>query len=326
MKRFGSILVTGFSLTIFIASVLFIWRQDDVIDWWLLRDYDPPAEIVELAENTTMTDLGERYFYVYQPQLLDRETFRQQCIVAEKSIVLGCYVSRQGIYIYDVTDEQLAGIREVTAAHEMLHVAYERLNTAERERIDELNLAIYDQLDNERIKRTIQAYRDRDPNIVANELHSVLPTEVRELDNPELEEYYAQYFDDRLAVVEYSEQYASVFDEARQRVEQLDEQLKQQRDEIDTLQTTLDNQASSLEAERSRLNQLFEDEQFEEYNEGVSTFNANVQSYNETVNRLRSLIDRYNRLVAERNDAVVAFESLTTSIDTRPPDTIDPLQ
>jgi uncharacterized protein YukE len=306
--------------------VLFIWRQDDVIDWWLLRDYDPPAEIVELAENTTMTDLGERYFYVYQPQLLDRETFRQQCIVAEKSIVLGCYVSRQGIYIYDVTDEQLAGIREVTAAHEMLHVAYERLNTAERERIDELNLAIYDQLDNERIKRTIQAYRDRDPNIVANELHSVLPTEVRELDNPELEEYYAQYFDDRLAVVEYSEQYASVFDEARQRVEQLDEQLKQQRDEIDTLQTTLDNQASSLEAERSRLNQLFEDEQFEEYNEGVSTFNANVQSYNETVNRLRSLIDRYNRLVAERNDAVVAFESLTTSIDTRPPDTIDPLQ
>lgn len=325
MKKFGSVLITLVSLVVFAASIFFILRQDDVIDWWLLREYEPPAEIAMLAENTTMTELGERYFFVYQPTLLDRDTFRQSCTVAEKSIVLGCYVSRQGIYIYDVSDEQLSGIREVTAAHEMLHVAYERLSASERERIDELNLAVYDQLDDERIRRTIQAYRDRDPKIVANELHSILPTEVRNLDNPELEEYYAQYFEDRLAVVSFSEQYASVFIEARERVEQLDGQLKQQRSEIELLQSTLDSQAASLEAERSRLNQLFEAEDFAAYNAGVDSFNANVQSYNQAINRLQLLITEYNALVNERNAAVVSYESLTTSIDTRPPAAIDPL-
>lgn len=325
MKTFSSVLITLISTIVLLASIFFIVRQDDVIDWWLLREYDPPAEIAALSENTTMTDLGERYFYVYQPMLLDRETFRQACTIAEKSIVLGCYVSRQGIFIYDVTDEQLAGIREVTAAHEMLHVAYERLSTDERERIDALNLQVYDELDNERIRRTIQAYRDRDPQIVANELHSILPTEVRNLNNPELEEYYAQYFDNRLAVVEFSEQYASVFEAARERVEQLDSQLKQQREEIEVLQNTLDNQAASLEAERARLNQLFEAEDFAAYNDGVESFNAGVRLYNDTVNRLQSLISEYNDLVAERNNAAVSYESLTTSIDTRPPAPIDPL-
>ena len=318
MKQFWSVVVTLVSVSVFAASLFFILRQDDVVDWWLLRDYDPPAEIVELAEDTTMTELGQRYFYVYRPQLLDRDTFRANCTVAEKSIVLGCYVSRQGIFIYDVTDEQLSGIRQVTAAHEMLHVAYERLSTAERERIDQLNLEAFDDLDDDRIRRTMEAYRQRDPSIVANELHSILPTEVRELSD-ELEEYYAQYFDDRLEVVAFTEQYSGVFEEARQRVQELDLELRGKLADIELLQDSLDAQAVQLESDRNRLNQLLEQEQFEAYNAGVDDFNADVRGYNNTVNQLRSLTDSYNELVAERNSAAVAYESLTTSIDTRPP-------
>ncbi len=324
MKRIGTVLVTVVSLAVFAASVFFVLRQDDVIDWWLLRDYEPSADIQKLADDTTMTDLGRRYFYVYDPQLLDSDTFRSRCTVAEKSIVLGCYASRQGIYIYDVTDEQLHGIRQVTAAHEMLHVAYERLSSAERERIDALNLEVFDSLGDERIKRTMEAYRQRDPTIVANELHSILPTEVREL-SEELEAYYAKYFEDRLQVVEYSEQYAAVFDAARQRVQELDDQLKSQLTDIESLQVQLDRQAASLEAERARLNVLLENDETEEYNNSVGDFNESVRNYNQTVNRLRSLIDNYNALVSERNNAVIAYESLTSSIDTRPPATIDPL-
>ncbi len=324
MKQFWSVVVTLVSVSVFAASLFFILRQDDVVDWWLLRDYDPPAEIAELADDTTMTELGQRYFFVYRPQLLDRDTFRANCTVAEKSIVLGCYVSRQGIFIYDVTDEQLSGIRQVTAAHEMLHVAYERLSTTERERIDQLNLEAFDNLDDVRIRRTMEAYRQRDPTIVANELHSILPTEVRELSD-ELEEYYAQYFDDRLEVVAFTEQYSGVFEEARQRVQELDLELRGKLADIELLQDSLDTQAVQLESDRNRLNQLLEQEQFEAYNAGVDDFNADVRGYNNTVNQLRSLTDSYNELVAERNSAAVAYESLTTSIDTRPPEQISPL-
>ena len=37
-----------------------------------------------------------------------------------KTAVLGCYANRE-ISIFNVTDQRLDGIREVTAAHEMLH-------------------------------------------------------------------------------------------------------------------------------------------------------------------------------------------------------------
>lgn len=323
MRRFGSLALTLCAGAIVGVSIFIVLRQDDVVDWWILRGYDPPAAIEQLAIDTTMTDLGQRYFYVYQPELLGRDMFRQRCTVAEKSIVLGCYVTRQGIYIFDVTDEQLTGIRQVTAAHEMLHVAYERLSADEQRRIDRLNLEVFDQLEDERVKRTIDAYRQRDPAIVANELHSILPTEVREL-TPELEAYYAQYFEDRLQVVAFAEQYADVFESARDRVDSLDQQLRDKRQEIDSLEANLDTQAAVLEQDRSRLNQLLADDDITAYNNGVDAFNRNVNIYNTLVNQLQELIDRYNALVAERNQAIVAYESLTESIDSGPPP-IDPL-
>ena len=35
-------------------------------------------------------------------------------------------------YIYNVNDERLNGLKEVTAAHEMLHAAYERLPESDK--------------------------------------------------------------------------------------------------------------------------------------------------------------------------------------------------
>ncbi len=313
-KTFLSVSLAGIvAISLYVAA----FRLDDVTDWWVLRDYQPPQAVAQLAEDTTLTDLGERYFYVYDPQLLSRDTFRQRCTVAEESIVLGCYISRDGLYIFDVEDPQLAGVRQVTAAHEMLHVAYERLSTSERERIDRLNWDFFNELDNERVRQTVAAYEARDPGVVANELHSILPTEVRQL-TPELEEYYGQYFDDRIAVVGYSEQYAQVFEEARQKVDRLDSQLQQQLSDIESLQAQLTRQARELEQQRDQLNQLLAQDNIAAYNSGISSFNQNVSRYNQEVERLGRRIDSYNSSVAERNAAALAHESLVDSIDSNP--------
>jgi len=314
---FKNLLKFTITVVIILAGGLAALRHEDIIDWWLLRGYEPSPAIVTLAQDTTMTDVGRRYFYVYDPQLLGRDTFWQQCTVAEASIVLGCYVSRQGMYIYDVEDEQLSGIRQVTAAHEMLHVVYERLSTSERERIDALTKDVYESLNNQRVLDTVQAYADRDPSVVPNELHSILATEIRTLPE-ELETYYEQYFDDRLQVVAYSERYASVFEDARERVNQLDQQLRDRRQEITELQDDLQIRAGSLESQRAELNQLLESRDTERYNELVPVFNGAVRDYNADVARLGFLIDTYNQIVSERNNAASVQEQLVESIDSRP--------
>ena len=94
----------------------------DQVTIWLSPS---PAEISELADATGMSETGRRIFFASTPELDDADDFNTHCPVDEQ-IVLGCYTARE-IYLYRVTDERLQGTNEVTAAHEMLHAAYERL-------------------------------------------------------------------------------------------------------------------------------------------------------------------------------------------------------
>src|SRR4051794_37278270 len=95
-----------------------------------------PPEIVALADATGMSETGRRIFFATSPELDDSASFNAHCPVDEQ-IVLGCYALGE-IYLYRVTDERLAGTNEVTAAHEMLHAAYERLPGPDRAHVDAL--------------------------------------------------------------------------------------------------------------------------------------------------------------------------------------------
>ncbi len=295
---------------------LFLNRQA-IFDWYRLRNYSPPAEIAQLAETTTMTDEAKRLFYVFYPELQDKEAFNASCRNIELSIVLGCYVQGQGIYIFRVVDPRLDGIEEVTAAHEMLHVAYERLSRSERERVDTLTREAFDLVTNERIIRTLDSYRERDAGVVPNELHSIIASEVRDIPE-ELEAYYAKYFTDRTAVVSLSEQYEKAFTERKDRVEAFDRQLEALRGQIDSAQSSLDRLQGSLNSERSRLDALLAEGRNQEYNAAVPGFNNLVRSYNNTVAGTQRLIDEFNRIVVARNELVVEERQLIEAIDSRP--------
>lgn len=93
-------------------------------DWWHARSYDPPEEIVVLADGAGMSDEGRKLFYRFEPSLLDQTALDEKCS-AEK---FGC-TSGRFIYILRPTNEAEYSRAVVTAAHEMLHVAYSRLNT-----------------------------------------------------------------------------------------------------------------------------------------------------------------------------------------------------
>lgn len=305
------------SLILVISGWLIFANRYDIYDWYRLSSYDPPSEIVALADQTTMTEYGRRLFYVNRPELNDKSTFQQKCAIDEATIVLGCYISGEGIYLYTVNDDRLEGVHQVTAAHEMLHAAYGRLSGSEKERIDALTNSVFESLTNERIKKTIANYRDRDSSVVSNELHSILATEVSDLPS-ELDEYYSKYFKDRSVVVNYSSQYEGAFEERRNIVEEYDAQLNSLKLSIDNKQSELNSKAAQIQADRAELDALLAANNVSAYNSKVPSFNAKVRSYNSLVSEVRSLIDQYNNVIKLRNAVAIEENELLEAIDSRP--------
>ncbi len=290
-------------------------RSQDIADWWKLRSYETPSEVALLSVNAGFNEYGQRLFYVHDPQLLDKQEFADKCTVGEATIVLGCYIHDYRIYLFDVTDERLEGVEEVTAAHEMLHAAYDRLSEQEQEEISAALLAFYDTVTDPRIIKTVQTYEERDPDVVHNELHSIIGTEILDLPE-ELELHYQQYFSDRSKVVELAQEYAEVFTMREKQIEQFDTRLKNIQTQIDVIETDLQVQAATLSVQRGELNAL-RDTDIQQYNERIDPYNVLVRAYNDDVAALKASVTSYNTTVAERNALALEERELVEAIDTR---------
>lgn len=304
------------TLLITVGGVLAIWQRQNIIDWWRLRSYQPPDRIVALAEATTMTDYGRKLFYVNHPELNDKTTFSGHCKITEETIVLGCYIQNKGIFLYDVQDQRLKGVHEVTAAHEMLHAAYERLSSKEKQRLDKLSGDFFATVTDARVKETVDSYRARDPSVVPNELHSIIATEVRDIPS-ELEIYYQKYFTNRRSIVEFSERYEQAFTDLKNRVADYDAKLASLKTRIDANETTLRQLRDEIETDRARLDAMLASNDVAGYNAAVPGFNQKVRRYNSLLNETRNLISEYNRLVEERNQLAAQQQELIEAIDTR---------
>jgi uncharacterized coiled-coil protein SlyX len=308
-----NILGIGATLLI-VASGYFLWtNQQDVVDWWYLRNYQPSAEIAQLAEASGMGDQGEKYFFVSDPKLNDKQTFRQSCPFGEKTIVLGCYDGRN-IYILDIEDPKLEGVETVTAAHEMLHAAYERLSEDEKERIDQLLNEQFAQVTNQRILDLVAEYDTNDQALINNELHSILPTELEELSS-ELEEYYQQLFDDRQLVVAAAKKYEAVFIAVEDEIDGLESQLANYKSDIEFLEAQLAELQVEIDTERQTLNNLEDSRSFEEYNSRIPGFNVLVKEYNELVAQIRTSVEAHNSIVNQINELAVRQNELVNTIN-----------
>jgi hypothetical protein len=305
-------------LLIIVNSLVWIQR-DAIADWWRLRDYQPPSEIAVLVDDTTMTDLGEHFFYVNHPSLESKDDFNEHCADhGEETSVLGCYHgNRRGIYLYAVDDPRLDGVRQVTAAHEMLHQAYDRLSSGDRERISQLLEQQYQsELLPEEIKAKIESYKGQKDIDLVNEMHSIFGSEVRDLPQG-LEEYYKRYFDDRLAVVSFSEAYRAEFTRRKQLVAQYDAELATLKAQIDSNKAGLENKSAYLKAKENEISQDVSTRDQAAYEADVSAYNAMVDAYNTQLAATRRLIEEHNRIVGERNAIAVQEQELQKALDSR---------
>jgi hypothetical protein len=306
-------------LALLAFPVLIYFNAQALTDWVQLRGYTPPPAVSVLADQDTMTSYSRHVFYVNHPNLeTSAAQFRTDCNESEQTIVLGCYRSNQrGIFIYGVNDPRLAGVQQVTAAHEMLHAAYDRLGSKEKKSIDNQLMDYYDnQLTDQRIKDTINDYKQTEPNDLVDEMHSIFGTEITSLPAP-LESYYAKYFTDRQAVTKYAAAYQEEFTSRENQIKTDDAQLAALKSQINDQEDSLQSQTAKIDADRSRLDSERRSGNIGAYNAGVAPFNAEVNAYNAGVQRLRADIDAYNQLVNARNAIAQELTSLDQAIDTR---------
>jgi uncharacterized membrane protein len=296
-----------------LAGAFFL--RHDIFAWWRLRDYTPPAEVVQLAEETTMNADTKRLFYVYHPKIEPSDSFNAHCRDSEYTIVLGCYISYQGIYIFDIDDARLDGVLQVTAAHEVLHAAYEQLSVSERARVDGMLARTFADLSDDRIENTIEQYRKNDPESVPNELHSIIATEVRLLP-PELETYYKKYFTDRSKIVDYSEKYEAAFSSRKNQIEAIAKELKELKQAIDEKNTELKVEGTDLSARGAVLQRRADSGELSQSE--LNDYNADVDKYNAKGATTSRLITSYNAKREQYLQLVGEQDELFSEIDSRP--------
>lgn len=308
------------SPTLFILAVamLVIVYGQRVIDHFEAARFAPSSSVASVHDNLKLTGLGHDLLYASSPSVETGQKFNSHCETTERTAaILGCYYKRT-IYLYDVTNPELAGAEEVTAAHEMLHAAYDRLQIWEKSRVNSLLEAEYAKIkDQPDIKKLMEYYTANEPREIDNELHSIIGTTVASI-SPDLEQYYGQYFTDRGAILTMNAKYNTVF-------ATIEAQATKLADQIDRDGPVLQSDLSAYEAERTVLTNDIQI--FNQRVKGNYYTSTDVLEYARQVliSRSNSLeaervalnerVDAYNALVKEYNNLSIRVNQLNSSIN-----------
>ncbi len=326
---------SGWGMVFICTTVGVIAWNIQLIEDWLVPVPPPSGTVAKLAESTTMTPRAQRLFYRQVPTIEQKASFMSRCKVPEQGIMLGCYSYHNGqgkIVIQSVSDPRLQGVMEITAAHEMLHAAYQRLDQPTQTwlapRLQNAARLVKDQ----RLAKILQQYATGGNNtLYLNELHSHLGTELADLQDPELEQYYQKYFDDRTQVTTLAQQSGAALkdldtqaDRLKPQIDTQEASLKQLKQELDTIEAELKRSASNLDQLGTHLDQtkqaaeqaFHQGEQplalVQQFEQEKATFNAQVDDHNERVRQQKERVASFNQKVDVYKRNVQAYNRIAT--------------
>lgn len=284
-------------------------------DQYVVRTTALEARSQAVASDLELTDGALFTYKASQPKIENANEFNKSCqnVAREQSIVLGCYTVQQ-IFVYNVTDERLNGVIQVTAAHELLHAVYDRMPSAEKSEVNALLEQTAQTIDNQRFKDTLAEYRRTEPDQIDNELHSIIGTEIAVLPSS-LETHYQKYFKNRQKIVSYAKQYEQTFTDIDAQIKQYDAQLTDLKSQKEALESTLNSEQAAIEAEGARMKSLRSSGQILAYNAAVPGYNQSISIYNANIARLKQIVVEYNSIVEERNKLATTQNDLTKQLD-----------
>ena len=321
-KYLGPLLLLVFAVAVALGAV--VYRQD-IIDHVRAAQYQPAAAVKHIRGGLGLTGEGELYFDASQPEIESAGAFNDDCRQEKETNnpILGCYVD-QRIYIFDVTNKELEGIEETTAAHELLHAAYERLSPGARRTLNAELEAAYQRVKTPELEQRIDFYKRSEPGQEMNELHSILGTEVDGLGSA-LEKHYSEFFKDRQKVLSYYHTYSAVFEDATKQLKRLENQINTRTDDINDRIKSYNKAVAALKDDvevfnrRSQQNGGFSSQaEFDNARAGLLARQNDLDKTREAIN---DDIKSVERLRTNYNDLVDKYNELSRSINSSLPPT-----
>ena len=320
-RNSGKIKLVLSFISIFVISMLLTFAYLDrqyIFDKITVYQFKPSSDVTKLIERTGVNDYGKFLYLASQPVIESTQNFNLACANNENiSSILGCYNNGR-IYIYDVTDTQLDGVREVTAVHEVMHAAYNRLNIIEKSKIDSLLEDEYRKLEgNKELVDRMSFYEKIEPGQRHNELHSVIGTEVADI-SPELERYYDKYFSNRQDTVTLNQNYISVFKKLDDRRIELEGVLSILGPEINSKKVQYETDVRSINEAVLGFNTRANNGDFlsvGQFNDERDTLSNQITSLQSIRDAISQDIANYNELYKEYDSSIYQLKKLYDSID-----------
>lgn len=282
-----------FAKIIFVIAVIYVLVVVGVMIYtqvhndMIFRSASPTMK--KLASEAGMSHDGELLFYSTHPQLDSLEQLARDCSSKSANdgyVEQGCFdPSTNRIYIRQMPDD-LKDVEIVTAAHEMLHVAYGKLTSSDRAKVDKLVEKDYKDLANDKLSARMKEYAHLEPGARDNELHSIIGTEYKNL-TPALENYYQKYFISRQNPVAANQKVTDTFKKQQNKLAYMRGVIAQL--ESDAKMYYADS-VSAARAGDASSDQYY----YDLYTAKVDQINSEIDAYNQ-------LLRQYNALSAEYN-------------------------
>jgi len=300
-----------------VAAAYVVINRQQVIDQINFWEYKPSSLMASFAERSSMSSEGQFLFYSAKPELQTQDSFNASCPNTNPTMaIIGCYNGQQ-IFIYDITNTQLDGIRDVTAAYEMLHAAYKRLSSADLKTVNQLIEDEYAKQGDDAMKNLVKYFATTEPGERDNELFSMIATQLPNI-SPQLEQYYSRYFDNRQTLVALYNQYSGVFKRLSDQSTQLAGQLKVLAASIDARSAQYNSDNAKLNADIQTFNQNAANGNFSsqsDFNQQRNALSARADTLNAERTSINNDIATYNSELAEYNALAVQTKQLYNSIN-----------
>jgi hypothetical protein len=303
---------------VIVAVIAIGWFAGDYInDVVVGMLYQPEAEIAEVIEHIKLTDTGNRILRASHPALQDASNFNLNCpTVSAETSTLGCYYSRR-IYVYDIDNAELNGIKEAVLAHELLHAIWDRLSHSEQKRLEPYLRQVYQENEDE-LSEHMDSYESED---FVDELHSIIGTQLDSSKiGSELRAHYAKYFEDIDVVVEYFTSYDENLTGQRKKANQMYEEIISARTDLEKRQQLYEENNRQLNNDIDSYNARVApgcrtDLECREFENEYNSLQQRVTLQQQEYDALTKLADELNQKIATDNNLVEHLGELMKSID-----------
>lgn len=302
-------IVTAFTTAL---AILIALNHQFARDFVRSLSFQPTAEVANIEESLNLTSSGSLIFRATNPQLESSNTFNKHCSSYNPGVsVLGCYTNN-GIYVYDIKNQDLQGIIESTAAHELMHAIWERLPESDRSAAEPLLAEVYAK--HPSVFWVIEDYAE---DSRTDELFARVGTEVAEIPAT-LEEIYARYFNDRAAIVAFYDNYHTVFEQLSSNITGLASRIEELKASIDAKTADYIARSATLTEDVAAFNECAgrpDCYSLSEFADSHARLSAEQDALNALYHEIVDETTEYNQKVSEYNQNALRIDYYTNIVN-----------